>query len=132
MCVSVAPFPLWNCLHASVLCILLISHQCIGINCIINEIKFSKIFLDSAVFNIGWVGRQSHQLGRWDLHTQWKLCFDIAISGFTPLYFACSHGQRDIVTLLLKQGALHKADKKGITPMDLCLKVTKQFIWFVN
>uniref|UniRef100_A0A8D0DB57 E3 ubiquitin-protein ligase HACE1 n=1 Tax=Sander lucioperca TaxID=283035 RepID=A0A8D0DB57_SANLU len=44
------------------------------------------------------------------------------ISGATPLYFACSHGQRDTAQILLSRGAKYLADKNGITPLDLCVQ----------
>uniref|UniRef100_A0A8C4HQI7 E3 ubiquitin-protein ligase HACE1 n=1 Tax=Dicentrarchus labrax TaxID=13489 RepID=A0A8C4HQI7_DICLA len=44
------------------------------------------------------------------------------VSGATPLYFACSHGQRDTAQILLSRGAKYLADKNGITPMDLCVQ----------
>ncbi|KAM9353879.1 E3 ubiquitin-protein ligase HACE1 isoform 2-T2 [Symphorus nematophorus] len=44
------------------------------------------------------------------------------VSGATPLYFACSHGQRDTAQILLSRGAKYLADKNGITPLDLCVQ----------
>uniref|UniRef100_A0A3Q0R8S1 E3 ubiquitin-protein ligase HACE1 n=1 Tax=Amphilophus citrinellus TaxID=61819 RepID=A0A3Q0R8S1_AMPCI len=44
------------------------------------------------------------------------------VSGATPLYFACSHGQRDTAQILLSRGAKYIADKNGITPLDVCVQ----------
>uniref|UniRef100_A0AAY4D4V5 E3 ubiquitin-protein ligase HACE1 n=1 Tax=Denticeps clupeoides TaxID=299321 RepID=A0AAY4D4V5_9TELE len=44
------------------------------------------------------------------------------VSGATPLYFACSHGQRDTAQILLSRGAKYLPDKNGITPLDLCVE----------
>uniref|UniRef100_A0A665WSL4 E3 ubiquitin-protein ligase HACE1 n=1 Tax=Echeneis naucrates TaxID=173247 RepID=A0A665WSL4_ECHNA len=44
------------------------------------------------------------------------------VSGATPLYFACSHGQRDTAQILLSRGAKYLADENGITPLDLCVQ----------
>ncbi|KAI4894346.1 hypothetical protein NFI96_032779 [Prochilodus magdalenae] len=44
------------------------------------------------------------------------------VSGATPLYFACSHGQRDTAQILLLRGAKYLPDKNGITPLDLCVQ----------
>uniref|UniRef100_A0A3Q3VY90 E3 ubiquitin-protein ligase HACE1 n=1 Tax=Mola mola TaxID=94237 RepID=A0A3Q3VY90_MOLML len=44
------------------------------------------------------------------------------VSGATPLYFACSHGQRDTAQILLCRGAKYIADSNGITPLDLCVQ----------
>uniref|UniRef100_A0A8C2WU43 E3 ubiquitin-protein ligase HACE1 n=1 Tax=Cyclopterus lumpus TaxID=8103 RepID=A0A8C2WU43_CYCLU len=44
------------------------------------------------------------------------------VSGATPLYFACSHGQRDTAQILLSRGAKYTPDKNGITPLDLCVQ----------
>uniref|UniRef100_A0A7N6AKU1 E3 ubiquitin-protein ligase HACE1 n=1 Tax=Anabas testudineus TaxID=64144 RepID=A0A7N6AKU1_ANATE len=44
------------------------------------------------------------------------------VSGATPLYFACSHGQRDTAQILLSRGAKYLADKNGITPLELCVQ----------
>uniref|UniRef100_A0A7N9AUQ2 E3 ubiquitin-protein ligase HACE1 n=1 Tax=Mastacembelus armatus TaxID=205130 RepID=A0A7N9AUQ2_9TELE len=44
------------------------------------------------------------------------------VSGATPLYFACSHGQRDTAQILLSRGAKYLADKNGVTPLDLCVQ----------
>uniref|UniRef100_A0A6Q2X443 E3 ubiquitin-protein ligase HACE1 n=1 Tax=Esox lucius TaxID=8010 RepID=A0A6Q2X443_ESOLU len=44
------------------------------------------------------------------------------VSGATPLYFACSHGQRDTAQILLSRGAKYLPDKNGITPLDLCVQ----------
>uniref|UniRef100_A0A8C7YR75 E3 ubiquitin-protein ligase HACE1 n=1 Tax=Oryzias sinensis TaxID=183150 RepID=A0A8C7YR75_9TELE len=43
-------------------------------------------------------------------------------SGATPLYFACSHGQRDTAQILLSRGAKYLPDKNGVTPLDLCVQ----------
>uniref|UniRef100_A0A8C7YSS9 E3 ubiquitin-protein ligase HACE1 n=1 Tax=Oryzias sinensis TaxID=183150 RepID=A0A8C7YSS9_9TELE len=45
------------------------------------------------------------------------------VSGATPLYFACSHGQRDTAQILLSRGAKYLPDKNGVTPLDLCVQV---------
>lgn len=45
-------------------------------------------------------------------------------TGFSALHFACSHGQRDTISLLLKHGALHLHDNKGDSPLDMCLRVS--------
>uniref|UniRef100_A0A673MPZ0 E3 ubiquitin-protein ligase HACE1 n=1 Tax=Sinocyclocheilus rhinocerous TaxID=307959 RepID=A0A673MPZ0_9TELE len=44
------------------------------------------------------------------------------VSGATPLYFACSHGQRDTAQILLLRGAKYLPDKNGVTPLDLCVQ----------
>uniref|UniRef100_A0AAX7UU74 E3 ubiquitin-protein ligase HACE1 n=1 Tax=Astatotilapia calliptera TaxID=8154 RepID=A0AAX7UU74_ASTCA len=44
------------------------------------------------------------------------------VSGATPLYFACSHGQRDTAQILLSRGAKYIADNNGITPLDVCVQ----------
>ncbi|XP_030637843.1 E3 ubiquitin-protein ligase HACE1 isoform X2 [Chanos chanos] len=44
------------------------------------------------------------------------------VSGATPLYFACSHGQRDTAQILLQRGAKYLPDKNGVTPLDLCVQ----------
>ncbi|XP_044773218.1 E3 ubiquitin-protein ligase HACE1 isoform X3 [Neomonachus schauinslandi] len=44
------------------------------------------------------------------------------VSGATPLYFACSHGQRDTAQILLLRGAKYLSDKNGVTPLDLCVQ----------
>ncbi|XP_050749753.1 E3 ubiquitin-protein ligase HACE1 isoform X4 [Gymnogyps californianus] len=44
------------------------------------------------------------------------------VSGATPLYFACSHGQRDTAQILLMRGAKYLPDKNGVTPLDLCVQ----------
>ncbi|XP_071382573.1 E3 ubiquitin-protein ligase HACE1 isoform X4 [Centroberyx affinis] len=44
------------------------------------------------------------------------------VSGATPLYFACSHGQRDTAQILLSRSAKYLADKNGVTPLDLCVQ----------
>uniref|UniRef100_A0A3B3ST66 E3 ubiquitin-protein ligase HACE1 n=1 Tax=Paramormyrops kingsleyae TaxID=1676925 RepID=A0A3B3ST66_9TELE len=44
------------------------------------------------------------------------------VSGATPLYFACSHGQRDTAQILLSRGAKYLPDKNGVTPLDLCVQ----------
>ncbi|XP_018409042.1 PREDICTED: E3 ubiquitin-protein ligase HACE1 isoform X3 [Nanorana parkeri] len=44
------------------------------------------------------------------------------VSGATPLYFACSHGQRDTAQILLLRGAKYLPDRNGVTPLDLCVQ----------
>ncbi|XP_060139419.1 E3 ubiquitin-protein ligase HACE1 isoform X4 [Globicephala melas] len=44
------------------------------------------------------------------------------VSGATPLYFACSHGQRDTAQILLLRGAKYLPDKNGVSPLDLCVQ----------
>ncbi|XP_051573978.1 E3 ubiquitin-protein ligase HACE1-like isoform X1 [Myxocyprinus asiaticus] len=44
------------------------------------------------------------------------------VTGATPLYFACSHGQRDTAQILLFRGAKYLPDKNGVTPLDLCVQ----------
>uniref|UniRef100_A0A8C9V2V6 E3 ubiquitin-protein ligase HACE1 n=1 Tax=Scleropages formosus TaxID=113540 RepID=A0A8C9V2V6_SCLFO len=44
------------------------------------------------------------------------------VSGATPLYFACSHGQRDTAQILLSRGARYLPDRNGVTPLDLCVQ----------
>uniref|UniRef100_A0A8C4Z582 E3 ubiquitin-protein ligase HACE1 n=1 Tax=Gadus morhua TaxID=8049 RepID=A0A8C4Z582_GADMO len=44
------------------------------------------------------------------------------VSGATPLYFACSHGQRDTAQILLSRAAKYLPDRNGVTPLDLCVQ----------
>ncbi|XP_072106489.1 E3 ubiquitin-protein ligase HACE1 isoform X7 [Mobula birostris] len=44
------------------------------------------------------------------------------VSGATPLYFACSHGQRDTAQILISRGAKYLPDNNGVTPLDLCVQ----------
>uniref|UniRef100_A0A672MVQ3 E3 ubiquitin-protein ligase HACE1 n=1 Tax=Sinocyclocheilus grahami TaxID=75366 RepID=A0A672MVQ3_SINGR len=52
------------------------------------------------------------------------------VSGATPLYFACSHGQRDTAQILLLRGAKYLPDKNGVTPLDLCVVVMAKHVKF--